>query len=118
MKALAAISQIEQLVKLALENTDILGSKGTPRSIRFPAELDERVNSAMRVLSGCDRTEIVVRCVEKSLNAVVSEMVEERERRAKDWRSGSPQTQKEEIAEHREVKPRHGKLPKLKGAKN
>jgi hypothetical protein len=80
-----ALSQIEQLVKLALENVDTQTPKGIPRSVRFPEEMDKRVNGAMEIL-GCDRTEIVVECVRMNFEAVVQAMIDARERRAKEWK--------------------------------
>lgn len=85
MKANLALSQIEQLVKLALENTDMQQPKGIPRSVRFPEEVDKRVNDAMEIL-GCDRTEIVVECVRMNFDAVVQGMIESRERKAQEWK--------------------------------
>lgn len=87
MKAIHAISQIEQLVKLALENTDIQ-TKGTPRSVRLPDELDENINKAMAALQ-CDRTEIVVACVRKAFTEVVSEMIATRRQAVAGWLEGT-----------------------------
>lgn len=83
MKAIAAISQIEQLVRMALESRDIQ-TKGIPRSIRFPEELDARMTTASEMLD-CDRTEIAVRCVQKSFQEVIGEMITERSKKAAEY---------------------------------
>lgn len=76
MKAIDAVSQIEQLVKLALENRDIQ-TKGIPRSIRLPEAIDSQINKAMEIL-GCDRTEIVVACLEKHASTTITDLIQKR----------------------------------------